>query len=231
MLRFVKLNHKQHRDLCYSRLNDFSFARHISQIELVITEIWSLASEFPTVFMGSPDGSVTPIAVIGRPGVPNTTVNNDGQWLHRTLPSLLQIYPFALETTDESSMRVLIDESSFSFTQNGANRLFEPDGSPSDALRGLMALFQSIHAALGEARELGRVAQKLGVLSTPAEYEAAQLDNAEYFIVDVNKLENLKPAGTILLRQKKWLPLLYAMALSTQVDLESRHPLFWTRTE
>ena len=227
MRRFVPLNHQIHRTLRYRPNEDFSFAREVSQIELIITEIWQLASRFPTVFLGPSPESITPIAIIGRPGQTNGLVTRDGAWNLSTLPSLLKIYPFALERPDDGQMRILIDESSACFDGLADTPLFNEDGTPSRALEGLMALFQSVHAGLLEAQTLGRVASELDLLSVPNQHDA--FSDEPYYIVEMERLNALSDAQLITLRNRNWLPVLYAMALSVQFDLDSHHPVFWTR--
>ncbi len=227
MRRFVALNHQSHRRWHYRPNNDFSFAREVSQIELIITEIWQIASRFPTVFLGSSPESMTPIAIIGRPGQSNGLVTREGTWNLSTLPSLLKIYPFALERPEDGRMRVLIDESSACFDGLADTPLFNDDGTPSPALQRLMALFQSVHAGLREAQTLGRVASELALLSMPNQHDA--FSEEPYYVVDMEKLNALSDAQLIVLRKRNWLPVLYAMALSVQFDLDSNYPVFWTR--
>lgn len=187
-----------------------------------------MARQFPVVLKQEDTRSAfIPTAIIGRAHQNNHLVNHKGEWVHDVLPGLLSLYPFSIEIVEDDSMRVLIDAQSESFSEQVGFRLFDPEGNPSEHLKKLLALFNKIYEGLALSQKFGAICYKLDLLRKVSD-ENYNPNHPAFYIVELDALLNLAPSDVVMLKNKKWLPILYAMAISVQQDFESNYPLLWT---
>lgn len=214
MPRFVPLNSRKHRNMRFTPVTDFKFALQISEIDVTLSEVWTLSGFFPIVFTHRHKNSqdiFTPTVVIGASNQGNKLVCQEGSIKLSAVPSLLRIYPFLIKGSNEEEAQIFVDESSPYFCKSGCFPIFSEDGNYTTEAQNLMALFTLLAKGLREAQELGFVASRVGLLKPVRDTTARN----KYFYVDLNCLNRLPDRSALMLNDRKWLQLFYAIAISS----------------
>jgi hypothetical protein len=112
---------------------DFSFARQTNSIALNAIEFIEAAKDFPIVFSAGDEPAA--LAVVGLEQQ-NYFVQSDNSWQADSyIPAYVRQYPFIFfENADDQKLFLCVDEKSPHFRvegDDGANTLFNKDGSPS----------------------------------------------------------------------------------------------------
>lgn len=217
MPSFVPLNSNKHREFRFTPAKDFKFAQKISEIDLTLREIWALSSFFPIVFVHKQKKSqelLVPTAVIRKTDSTNNLICRDGSINFRTVPSLLVAYPFLIEVSGVDKIQILIDETSDCFSKTGRLRLFCEDGAYTNEIKNIIELLRIVANGLREAQELGSIASRLGLLKPAGD----RFSNSGYFYMDLTSLVNLSDSTALMLHDRNWLHLFYAIAISILND-------------
>lgn len=219
MLNFVPLNSNKHRNMRFTPASDFKFARQISEIDITLSEIWPLSSFFPIVFSRRLQEShdvFFPIVVIGKPNQANNLVSKDGSIKLSAIPSLLRTYPFLIKNLAKDKTQIFVDENSSYFSKTGRVPLFSEDGVYTAEAKNILAVLRVVADELREAQKLGSIASRLGLLKSAGDAFAGN----EYFYLDLDLLNQLTDSTALMLHDRHWLQLLYAIALSTFYHLK-----------
>lgn len=115
----------RHGHLRLRKVHDYRFARWVSQVPLMFSEITEAAKHFPIVFpTASPQ---RPIALLGDAKSINRFVDEAGQWQASYLPAYLRRYPFSLmpATDEEGYYAVILDPEAPHLSTDEGESLFE----------------------------------------------------------------------------------------------------------
>lgn len=106
------LDKKQHRDLKFKPVNDFSFAAQTVSVPLLWDEISAAARCYPIVFplAETPDKAVMPQALLSLVAGHNAFVSDKGAWEAGCyVPAHVRRYPFMLAEVKKGQFAVMID--------------------------------------------------------------------------------------------------------------------------
>ncbi len=202
------LNAHRHRHLKLRGQGGYAFARHIAQVDVMLSEFRLAASVFPIVFMQEADAPYPlPVALLQG----TDSIRADGTWRAHYLPLMLRVYPFALAGSRSSeSPRVCIDLASPHLSEMEGVPLFLADGQPAPALNDIMQGMADLHRYQTRTGEFCRVLNSLG-LFVPV---SSRLDQEGIYRVSEARLDELTPAAVKLLRKRNWFAAIYAHLVS-----------------
>lgn len=125
--KLTLLSPKQHHDLRFRRLNDFSFARKQHQCPLLAGEIYAASINYPILFpVNEP---IIPHALLSLQPGKNPLVTDDGRWTGAYLPLHYRRYPFFLgreQGADKAA--ILFDAAAPQLTSEDGQPLYVPEG-------------------------------------------------------------------------------------------------------
>lgn len=173
--------------------NPYEFARKITTVPVLATEISSAQKHYPIVF-SDPENAV-PFAVVSILKEHNMFVDANGHWepLYY-VPSYLRRHPFALAAGADTQMALVIDRSSQAIGENSEHPFFE-NGAASERVQQMVDYCGQYE---GERRRTLEFTAKLKELEllVPQQVKADEKDEnslASYYVVDAEKLNELSP--------------------------------------
>ena len=181
-------------------------------------EFPQLAGEFPIVFVkNSETGSFHAVAVMGLKSGENLFLQND-QWQANYIPATLRAYPFLLAKVSEDSeqMAICLDGNSDLVVDGGdaGNPLFNEDGSDSEFFTNISDFLTKLVAHGNFTNDFSQYLADKDLLIEQA-IQIKQGDGKEHsvtgvFRIDETKLNALSNEDFIELREKNYLPAIYA---------------------
>lgn len=137
----VPLSNKDHRDITYIPINNYSFTANMLIAPLLPFEVPQASPFFPIIFKD--EYGVTPHVLLGLKNS-NVFVDEKGRWKAPYLPLTIHNYPFSLMQAkfseengqDDKTIEVAIaiDKEAPHFKQQKGYRLFTDDGKPTEVL-------------------------------------------------------------------------------------------------
>lgn len=129
----VVLDKQQHKELKMSPLENLFFAKEVTTIPLLATEVPSVGNAFPVVFSGTENPALVAIVALGNESF---AVNEEGKWTTPYIPSHIRKYPFTLANSNDNPDKkiILIDESSPLLSKSKGRQLFKKSGDISEIL-------------------------------------------------------------------------------------------------
>ncbi len=151
----IPLSRKEHANLTYSHLDNYSFTENMTTVPLINFEIVEASECFPIIF---PDPKrMAAYAVLGL-GNKNIFVDKKGNWKASSLPLMLANHPFSLvearftESPDRKpEFAIGIVKDAPEFAQKNGKPLYNDKGEPSEALQKIQ---QTLGSQLGRSRDL-----------------------------------------------------------------------------
>lgn len=209
---------ERHKD--YGLVENFGlgFTSGVNAVPINLVEMPQICHAYPIAF--SPDESATPVAILGLRDNENLFLKEDGGWEYSGyIPAYIRRYPFIfseMEGSDQLSLCVDMDSSVV--TDKGGQPFFEKDGNPSQLSKNALEFCKSYHAAAQQTIEFSKKLQELDLLiERQAEinlYDNRRINFSGFRIVDEEKLNKLDDKSFLELRQKGWLPYVYAHLFS-----------------
>ena len=195
-------------------------ATALNAVFLTTQEFADACSEYPIVFVhtaGEGQTHLAPIAVLGTQAGENLYLEG-AQWRARHVPAVLQAYPFAVQRRDAQTWDILIDEAWEGWSQSAGLALFQPDGSPSEALERIRQSLQTLEVEVQRTRLLGDLLLKHQLLRD-MRFEAQAPDGQKitvqgFLAVDESKLAALSDEAVVELHRSGALGLLHAHQIS-----------------
>ncbi len=140
----VPVSLERHRDWSVKVGKDYSFARRVNSVPLLLAEFQNAASEYAAVFTESGD-VVMPAVVLGIRDDENLFLAEDGGWRGKYLPAFIRRYPFVFSSNDDGTTFTLcIDEDFSGCNQDGrGERLFDSDGERTQYLETMLRFLQA----------------------------------------------------------------------------------------
>jgi hypothetical protein len=215
------MSHDEHSSLGFvTPPNPYEFANKISTVPLLASEISSAQKHYPVIF--SAPANAIPYAVVSILKDENMFVNSKGQWeeLHY-VPSYLRRHPFALASGSEDQLAMVIDRSSNTITENSEHPFFE-NGVLSERAQQMVDYCGYYEAERRRTMEFTSKLRDLGLLVLQ---EVKSDDKAEgktenslasYFVVDVNKLNELTPDELQDLHKQGYISFIFAHLFSLE---------------
>jgi hypothetical protein len=217
----VALNCNTHRQLRIRPMGGFSFAAGLHSAPLCASEFFAAAREYAIVFVRTLNQDVFPVVVLGLNSEENMFISADGEWNARYLPASVRAYPFALiESDDQGTLRIMIDEAYAGFGEREGIPLFEASGAPSPDLESKLEFLAVQQLDIGRTRLLGAELHRLNLLTERrAQLQVANQTKHEltgFWIVDEAKLNALGDADLLYLVRQGYLSLVTAHLMSIE---------------
>ena len=225
MPNLTPLSREAHANTRWRRYSDYRFAQADAVAPLVIAEVPRAALALPLAFVPSAEGANTQptafqlVALQGLQPGRNLWVAPDGRWLAAYVPACYRSYPFALARTAEDQRVLCIDADSGLLGAEQGEPLFDSQGQPTEAVKGVLQFLQQIDAARPITAQATAVLQAHGLIQPwPIVLKSEQGDRPVQGLYRVDEAALLKlPAEALAaVRDAGGLTLAYAQLLSSQ---------------
>ncbi len=214
----VPLDAKAHANIALKKNFGLDFTKNVNAVPVNLIELPQVCHYYPIAF--SPDGTGTPVAIMGLRDNENLFYNDNGEWADDAyIPAYIRRYPFIFsEMPGNDQLSLCIDMNDNVVEKGGEQAFFDADGKPSTLSQNALEFCKSYHAAAGQTIEFGKALAESGILvDRQAEIgiaEGKRINFSGFRIVDEKKLAELDDKTFIEWRKKGWLPFIYAHLFS-----------------
>lgn len=211
------LDSKEHVDWALKTDFGFGFTKGVNAVPINLIEMPQICHFYPIAF--SPDATATPVAIMGLRNNENLYLKDDGGWAEAYIPAYIRRYPFIFsEVAGQEQLTLCVDDSADVIEKGGERKFFDKDGKPTEITNNALEFCKSYHAAAQQTLEFSKVLVENDLLVTrEAQINVAnnqKINFSGFKIIDEEKLQKLDDAKFIELRQKGWLPFIYAHLFS-----------------
>lgn len=213
----MPLDAKEHAKLVLKENFGFNFTKGVNAVPVNLIEMPQVCHFYPIAF--SPDDNATPVAILGLRDNENLFLKPDGSWEEAYIPAYIRRYPFIFsELPDSDQLTLCIDNNKDVIAKKGTQKFFDKDGKPSELSNNALEFCKSYHAAAQQTVEFSKALAKHDLLvEREAQINVAgnqRINFSGFKIIDEQKLAELSDKAFLELRQKGWLPFLYAHLFS-----------------
>jgi hypothetical protein len=215
----VPVNKARHEGKKIKQVEGFGFAADFHIASIMVHEFARAASLYPVVFLEDKEqDSFRPVVLMGMDAGENLFVGADGKWQASYVPAIIRRYPFALASAgEEGKFTVCIDEGSDLISETEGLPLFNEQGEPAEAL-------ENVKRYLGELQQMDAFTNEFCKymvahnMLTPLNMRVQQADQVKNingcYVINEERLNGLSVDGFMELRDKRYLPAVYAHLLS-----------------
>ena len=215
----VPVNKARHEGKKIKQVQGFGFAADFHIASIMVHEFARAASLYPVVFLEDKEqDSFRPVVLMGMDAGENLFVGADGKWQASYVPAIIRRYPFALASAgEEGKFTVCIDEGSDLISDTEGLPLFNEQGEPAEAL-------ENVKRYLGELQQMDAFTNEFCKymvahnMLTPLNMRVQQADQVKNingcYVINEERLNGLSVEGFTDLRDKRYLPAVYAHLLS-----------------
>ncbi|MEI7784686.1 MAG: SapC family protein [Betaproteobacteria bacterium] len=220
----VPVSNERHGGKKVRPSSDFRFAAGFHIAYVTTHEFARAAATYPVVFLEdkASDG-YRPVVLLGLEPGENLFVDAQGQWSATYIPAIIRRYPFALvKATDADRFIVCVDEASDLLSDTEGTPLFDEAGNPTQVI-------ENVKRYLGELQQMDQITVEFSRflvennLLTPLNMKVNagnQVRNITgCYVINEERLSNFSEAKFLEVRQKGYLPAIYAHLISlSQVE-------------
>jgi hypothetical protein len=215
----VPINKARHEGKRIKQVQGFGFASGFHIASIMVHEFARAASLYPVVFLEDKErDTFRPVVLLGLDAGENLYVGADGQWQASYIPAIIRRYPFALASTGEQDkFTVCVDEGSELLNDSEGLPLFNAQGEPAEAL-------ENVKRYLGELQQMDTFTGEFckfmvaNNMLTPLNMRVRQSDQVKNingcYVINEERLNSLSIERFAELRDKRYLPAVYAHLLS-----------------
>lgn len=217
--RVVPVNKERHAGKKVRANNDFRFASKFHVAYVTVHEFARAAAIYPLVFLEDKDSDeFRPVALMGLDAGENLFVDSQGQWAGSYIPAIIRRYPFALTKAAEADRFIVcVDEASDLLSDTEGASLFDEQGNPTQVI-------ENVKRYLGELQQMDTMTHEFGQflvqnnLLTPLNMRVNAANQARNitgcYVINEERLNNFSDAKFLEVRQKGYLPAIYAHLIS-----------------
>ena len=210
---------ERHRNKKVRNTTQFDYAAGFHIAYVTVHEFARAAATYPIVFLeDKPNDGFRPVVLMGLQPGENLFVGADGKWQASYVPAIIRRYPFALASAgEEGKYTVCIDEGSDLISDTEGLPLFNEQGEPAEAL-------ENVKRYLGELQQMDAFTNEFCKymvahnMLTPLNMRVQQADQVKNingcYVINEERLNGLSVEGFTELRDKRYLPAVYAHLLS-----------------
>ena len=223
MTSLVPLANDKHAKLKVIESGDYSRYKDQNLIPIVTNDFFTLAAEFPLVFVtrDKPDDFV-PVAIMGLRKDQNLYCQT-GQWKAQVVPVSFGNAPFSIARADSEGEQfvVLVDEDSDLLGETEGNAIFTEDGKKTDYMERRIAALVDVTQQAVQTQNICKQFRDKNLLITHQIQLQHRPDAPRYnidgiYIVDEKAINELPDEEFLALRKQGLLPLIYAHLSSLQ---------------
>jgi hypothetical protein len=215
----VPVNKERHANKKVRMSSDFKFASKFHVAYVTLHEFARAASIYPVVFLeDKANDEFRPVVLMGLDAGENLFVDANGQWSASYIPAIIRRYPFALsKAQEEDRFIVCVDEASELLSDTEGAALFDEQGNPTQVI-------ENVKRYLGELQQMDQMTHEFSQflvhnnLLTPLNMRvnaANQVRNITgCYVINEERLNNFTDAKFLEVRQKSYLPAIYAHLIS-----------------
>jgi hypothetical protein len=215
----VPVNKERHARKKVKPSSDFRFASGFHIAYVTTHEFARAASIYPVVFLeDKQNDSYRPVVLLGLDAGENLFVDAQGQWAGSYIPAIIRRYPFALvKASDADQYIVCVDEASALLNDTEGAALFDEAGQPTQVI-------ENVKRYLGELQQMDQITGEFVTflvqnnLLTPLNMRVNAADQVRNitgcYAINEERLNNFSDAKFLEVRQKGYLPAMYAHLIS-----------------
>jgi hypothetical protein len=228
------LDSNLHRHKKLKGVSDMSMTKNMHAVFLTATEFPQAALDFPIIFINTGEklangkALISPVALLGLTANENLRLDG-GRWDARYVPAFIRRFPFlTARVQGAEAPGVFVDAAFSGFNDTEGEPLFDADGKPTEALKGIITFLQRFD----EEQQRTRIfCERLAGLDILKEMQAdATMPNGEtvkvegFMIIDEEKLNALPDATVVELHRSGMLMLMqvHLISMSNMRDLMQR---------
>jgi hypothetical protein len=217
--RVVPVNKERHLSKKVLQSSSFSFAAQFHISYVTAHEFARAAAIYPVLFLeDKANDEFKPVVLLGLDAGENLFVSASGDWQAPYIPAIIRRYPFALtKAGDEDRYIVCVDEGSELLSDTEGAALFDEKGNPSQ-------IVENVKQYLSELQQMDRLTAEFtkylvqNNLLTPLNMRvnaANQVRNITgCYVINEERLNNFSDQKFLEVRQKGYLPAIYAHLIS-----------------
>ena len=215
----VPVNKDRHAGKKIRTSSDFRFASKFHVAYVTVHEFARAAAIYPLVFLeDKANDDFRPVALMGLDAGENLFVSSEGKWAGSYIPAIIRRYPFALTKAAEADRYIVcVDEASDLLSDTEGAPMFDEQGNPTQVI-------ENVKRYLGELQQMDTMTHEFSKfliqnnLLTPLNMRvnaANQIRNITgCYVINEERLNNFTDAKFAEIRQKGYLPAIYAHLIS-----------------
>lgn len=139
----VILNATAHKNLKFTPVTTFEFAKGMTSAALLAPEFIQAAKDMPIVFAKTGEKTWDALAVMSITNGENVFVAEDGTWNGQYIPAVFRRYPFILSSDEKAeNFSVCFDELSKCFSETTGEALFDEKGEQTKTMQNILKFLQ-----------------------------------------------------------------------------------------
>ncbi len=212
------LDAKKHANLALKKDFGLGFTKDVNAVPITMIEMPQICHSYPIAF--SPDANATPVAILGLRDNENLFVTAKGEWTTDTyIPSYVRRYPFIFsEQNGGDQLTLCVEINKTVVDEKGDQKFFDANGQATDLSKNALEFCKSYHAAAQQTIAFGQALHNAGLLVERAAEiiipNGQKINFSGFRIIDEQKLAGLDEKTFLELRQKGFLPFIYAHLFS-----------------
>lgn len=210
----VPINQERHAGKKIKEVTGFDFSSKFHIAYVTTHEFVRASAIYPLVFIEDKEkDQFRPVALLGLDAGENLFVDAKGKWQASYIPAIIRRYPFALSQADEGRYLVCIDEQSELVSDTEGTAMFNDKGEPTEVI-------DNVKRYLSELQQMDIVTQDFckflaaNNLFVPLNMRVRQSDKFKNisgcYVINEERLNNLSDERFLELRNKRYLPAIYA---------------------
>jgi hypothetical protein len=217
--KVVPVNKERHAQTRIREVEGFKFAAPFHIAYVTMHEFARAAAIYPIVFIEDKErDEFRPVVLLGLDAGENLFVDTNGKWQTSYVPAIIRRYPFALSQSNaEGQFLVCIDEGSELVSQTEGNPLFDEAGQPTQVIENVKRYLGELQQMDVLTRDFARFLTEHNML-TPLNMRVRQSDKVKSisgcYVINEERLNNLSDEGFLEIRNKRYLPAIYAQLIS-----------------
>jgi len=217
--KVVPVNQERHAGKKIKQVESFDFASKFHIAYLTMHEFVRAAAIYPLVFIEDKEkDEFRPVALLGLDAGENLFVDAKGKWQGSYIPAIIRRYPFALSQVGEDGRYlVCVDEESDLVSDTEGSPLFSEKGEPTQVI-------ENVKKYLSELQQMDKLTHEFCKflaehnLFVPLNMRVRQSDKVKNisgcYVINEERLNNLSDELFIGVRNKRYLPAIYAQLTS-----------------
>lgn len=217
--KLVPVTKARHAAKKIKQIEGFGFASKFHIASIMAHEFARASAIYPVVFLeDKAKDEFRPVVLMGLEAGENLFVDQNNKWEASYVPAIIRRYPFALASTgQEGRFTVCIDEASELVNDSEGVELFKADGEPAEALENVKRYLTELQQMDAFTRDFCKYLSERN-LFTPLNMRVRQADQVKNingcYVINEERLSNLSNERFIEMREKQYLPAVYAHLMS-----------------